>query len=260
MNKKFFFLTIFLFQFFITTNLSAAKNIPVFLAANIYSGHSIWYHPWEQTENQNYDIDARARVSDIDGLDDIASVILQSPDGTVFKTLYDDGLHGDGDENDGYYTTENIVNTTPPPLGNYRLIVTDNAGGSSSYLVSIRRYLDIPDNPSPGYEEHINNATPTFSWDEVDDAVSYSVSVSDAVDKVIWFQDNITSTSVVYNNDGTGESLIGGNVYTWDLIANADVTEHAFSDRFNIPFIYSSVEGMFRILCQGLCSAVCRRW
>ena len=245
MNKKFFFLTILLFQFFVTLNLSSAKNIPVFLAVNFNSSHEIWYHPWQQTENQTYDIHVEARVSDIDGIDDIASVILQSPDGAVFKTLYDDGLHSDGDENDGFYLTENLANTTPPPLGNYRLIVTDNAGDSSSYSVFIDRYLDTPDNPSPSYEEYINNATPTFSWDEVDDAISYSVSVLDAAGKTIWQQDNITSTSVVYNNDGIGESLVDGNVYTWGVYAGLDYTEHANSSRYDIPFIYSSGKPVF---------------
>jgi len=242
MNKKFLFLTIILFQFFVTLNLSAAQNTPVFLAVDINSYQAIAYNPWQQSEVKIYSIGGQARVSDIDGLDDIASVILQAPDGT-FEALYDDGLHNDGDENDGYYGTEARESTTPLSFGNYRLIVTDKAGGSSSRLVFINRYLEIPASPSPYYEEYINNATPTFSWNNVEDAHLYRVTVWDAAGETIWTRGDITSTSVVYNNDGTGESLVDGNVYTWGVFAYSDDGES--SNHFNIPFIYSSKKPVF---------------
>ena len=195
--------------------------------------------------DQQYGLNLRVQVSDAQGLENIASVLVTAPDSTTVYTLYDDGNHCDEGPNDGYYAREcGGSSSIQPQMGTYTFTITNKNDPplSVSHSVNISTILDLPTNPSPSNGAFIDTATPTFTWGPVNGATSYNLDVrsSDHFQQM-WHFENITDTSIVYNADGNGSDLQTGKIYQWGVGARDDQGNSSWYHTSNV-FNYSTGE------------------
>jgi len=112
------------------------------------------------------------------------------------------------------------ANTPPAEPVVFNFTATKKAGGTETASKTISGYVTsfaTPLSPTGSV-----NTTPTFSWNAVPGATSYSVQVSDANGNRIWNQYAIppSTTSVVYNSDGKGPALVNGQTYRYDIVTS----------------------------------------
>ena len=172
-------------------------------------------HWGRDQEYDSYGLEFRLNASDPQGLGAIVSVTVDVPGAAVY-TLYDDGQHNDNGANDGYFGN-NIWNLPDAPLtGEYIFIVTDADANTTTTSDILDNVIDIPRNAQPSNNSLVNSPNPSFSWTAVDGVTNYSVNVHDGTTQV-WYKDNITSTSVQYNDNGSGQALVEGKTYYWNI-------------------------------------------
>jgi hypothetical protein len=166
---------------------------------------------------EGYGIDFRAYVNDPQGLGDIESVVLLTPDDIQYD-LYDDGNHLDQIANDGCFgnSIQNIPTLSP---GIFTFKITDKSGNTKTKTDTVQIILDPPENIIPANNAVISSGFPVFSWNPVPDAVSYSIVVFDKYDYPVWQFNGNNATSVTYNYDNSGTDLIEGESYQWWLSA-----------------------------------------
>ena len=193
-------------------------------------------HNGDDKGNEGYGLELYANVSDPQGLGDIQSVTVTSPDGTVFS-LYDDGGHNDNDADDGRYGDHVWDFSQPPFLGEYIFTVTDHSNNTTIVTDTLDTVLDYPRNVRPRGNEVVTTATPTFRWDAVEGVSTYQVWVGDVNGRELWQRNDITESWVVYNDDGRGEPLIDGQTYNWNVSTRLD---DASSWHDGVRFIYSA--------------------
>jgi YD repeat-containing protein len=214
---------------------SFASDNPV-----ISEGPYIGSRHWGNNTEEEYSISCWLRISDPQGLDNIASVVANFPDGSFYAELFDDGNHCDDAPGDGGYGVCGNGMASPPPLGEYSIVVTDKDGNTVSGSTTVEHFLDFPTVFSPASGSVITNPQPAFTWNAVQGAVRYSLEIVNPENwELMWRQDDITGTSVTYNNDGTGQSLTEDILYRWGVSAWDD-KENGSWHHTQISFIYSS--------------------
>jgi hypothetical protein len=193
------------------------------------SAHSVHYG--DDKGNQSYSLYLGIQVSDPQGLGDIASVIVTGPDGKTYPIP--------DNNDDGWYDAWFSSSSIPPQLGAYRFKVTDKSGNWAEALDTIKALLDYPRNAKPADGEVVLTSKPTFSLNAVQGATRYWIWVYDVNRNRIWFQDNVKTTSVVYNYDGRASAdLKDGSTYTWHLGA-ADPDDNS-GEQNERSFTYST--------------------
>ena len=197
---------------------------PILSGANAYTAHQM-----DPYGNESYTINFNVRVSDPQGLSDIASVVVTGPKGTSYS------LSGSGD---GYYYGNSTSSTELPVLGAYTFRATDKSGNWTESVSSATAVLDYPRNVRPAPGEFVATATPTFSWNAVAGATSYYMSVFLANGPQIWYKNGPTLTSATFNSDGAAsDSLVEGNSYGWNI--NASDAQGNYGSWNSITFTYS---------------------
>ncbi len=187
------------------------QNIPV--AANAYVGSM---HNINNNSSENYGIELYVNVADPQGLETIASVVVTSPTGATYS-LYDDGQNSDNGPNDGRYAVHIWNFSEAPPTGIYTFTILDNNGNSAVTTDVLSMVIDVPRNTLPLHNAVVNAAAPTFSWDGVSGAINYSIGVHDMQHNNVWSQNDINATSIVYNDNLSGSSLVEGQMYQWQV-------------------------------------------
>ena len=171
--------------------------------------------------DQQYGLNLRVHVDDPGGIDNIQSVLVTAPNSATVYPLYDDGNHCDDGPNDGVYARECAGNNSnPPQIGTYTFTITNrNAPPQSiTQTANISTILDLPTNPSPRNGAFVDTATPTFTWGDVNGAISYNMEVRDPDGwQLMWSAWGTAGTSIVYNADGSGTALQSGKIYQWGI-------------------------------------------
>ena len=127
-------------------------------------------------KGEQYGLNLQIEIIDTQGLDNIDSVVVTGPDGTIQYVLYDDGQHCDNGPNDGRFGHDcSAMSQMPPVAGTYTFTIKDKDGNSVNHPVVISKILDIPRNVSPQSGTFVDTLTPTFSWGEVDGAARYNL-------------------------------------------------------------------------------------
>jgi YD repeat-containing protein len=206
-----------------------------------YGGSS---HSGGEGGEDEYTVNFEVSVSDPQGLDTIASVIVNAPDGSLYQTLSDDGEHCDEEPGDGIYGSCAPGISQIPPIGDYTIIVTDTDGNTDTGIITVDRILDIPRNPSPSGGNFVDTPTPVLTWNPVDGAVTYHLDVRNSDGEQVWWRNDISGTSVSYNDDGTGQDLLEGGVYRWGIGA-CDNEDNCSWHHIWIEFVYSSTDKPF---------------
>ncbi len=186
-------------------------------------------------------------VNDPQGLGDIDSVKVKYPDNSNHE-LYDDGQHSDNGANDGEYCLDNWDISGYPELGVYTFTISDKSGNITEITDTLKNNIDYPHNVSPIYNSVTDVATPTFTWDIVDGATGYSVWVNNKDNQNVWSSPTFTTNSVQYNYNGTGQSLVDGERYSWGVDAYLDEAHSwnhwnyfFYSSNSNNP-VYNNIE------------------
>ncbi|MBN2763035.1 MAG: LamG domain-containing protein, partial [Bacteroidales bacterium] len=182
-----------------------------------------------------YGLHLRLNVADPQGLENIVSVTVTTP-GSIVYNLYDDGQHSDNEASDGYFGYDAWNLNDEPLSGEYVFVVTDAEANNDTVVDILDHTIDIPRNVQPANNSIVTTATPTFSWDEVSGATSYRVNVHDGLTQ-LWHRDDISTASIQYNNNGTGQPLEEGKIYYWNVNAVIDDAETWHDEN---RFIYSS--------------------
>ena len=216
----------------LTKKVFSENNPNIFGSPTSYALHYTDIHGYEI-----FGINFFANVSDPQGASAISSVKVTDPDGKIYE-LYDDGAHCDNQANDNNYGL--CINNfyKPVPTGVYIFTATDEDNNTSKPAISnVNRILDVPGNLSPKYMEIVKNESPTFSWNVVNDAVEYRLTIFDQNGNQIWHRSNISDTSISYNDDNQGVALIETNTYQWNVYASDHEGNHSWCN--NIPFVYN---------------------
>jgi hypothetical protein len=188
-------------------------------------------HYGDDIGNQSYNLVLRSQVADPQGLSDIASVVVTGPDGKIYIIK--------DDNNDGYYETWFGSSTELPQLGKYTFRVTDKSGNWTEGVDSVTANLDYPKNVHPVQNEVVSTSAPTFSWNSVQGAITYTLWIDDLNGKRIWTRSSLTSASVVYNDDGNAnENLKDGSTYTWYV--NGNDADGNWGEHRGCRFTYST--------------------
>ena len=140
-----------------------------------------------------------------------------------------------------YYGIEIIQLIDSPLTGNYSFIITDAESNKDTVIYNLTNTLDIPRNLFPANNGFLTAENPTFSWDPVPGAITYSIYVNDQNGSV-WTRDNITGNSITYNDNGTGQPLSKNASYRFNVSAfyNEGRSWHydnnfMFVDAINLP-------------------------
>ncbi len=110
------------------------------------------------------------------------------------------------------------ANTPPASPVVFNFTATKKTGGTETVSRTISGYVTsfaTPLTPTGNI-----SANPTFSWNAVTGASSYSVQVSDANGNRIWNLYDIppSTTSVIYNSDGKAPALVSGQTYYYEIV------------------------------------------
>jgi ligand-binding sensor domain-containing protein len=202
------------------------QNRPVASNPQVY-----FRHYGDEDGNEEYHLHLLVNVTDPQGLDDIQSVTVTSPDNQVFelnKDMQQSGIY----QNIWFFQLA-------PPLGDYTFTVTDILGNKGTITKSLSQILDFPRNIVPANNEFVTTATPTFSWNVVDGTTGYHISVTDMNGTEIWWQDIPTdANSIGYNQNETGQPLTIGMTYRWQI--NAGGMDGASTWHNQATFVYST--------------------
>ena len=180
---------------------------------------------------QSYSLFLEIQVADPQGLDDIASVIVTSPDGKTYPILYN---NSDGDY-DGWTSPSSVA----PQIGVYRFRATDKSGNWTEALDTLTTVIDYPRNVKPVNGAVVNTATPTFSWDAVPGATRYQVGVNDASGNDVWESGSLKTLNVVYNSDGLAKAFLN-NGSTYRLSINCGDARNNWGSNNGNSFTYST--------------------
>jgi len=193
--------------------------------------NAITYHGGDDTGNEDWGYDFYAYAADPQGLSDIASVSVIAPGG-VTCTLTDP-------DNDGRYDGDIRNLTSSSLLGECQFTVTDKSGNTATLTDTLYAWVDFARNTTPTPNEVVSTGTPMFSWDAVNGISYYQLHVRIYNGPTVWGGVNITSgTSVTYNYNGTGQSLIKGTRYAWDLYTFDSKGNYGY--HYQADFVYSS--------------------
>ncbi|MBN2520290.1 MAG: hypothetical protein JXB17_07290, partial [Bacteroidales bacterium] len=186
---------------------------------------------------EEYGLVLEIDVGDPQGLDDIQSVTVSSPEAEVY-ILYDDGHHSDWYENDGRFAHHFGGLTDSPPTGDYIYTITDNSSNTVIVTDNLSMVIDYPRNLSPAYNEVVTDSTPLFTWDSIDNINHYWIRVREYEGNTVWGWIDIYDTTITYNEDNNGSDLIDGGIYQWDISTGLDDAE---SWHHGVRFAYSSI-------------------
>ena len=162
------------------------------------------------------------QVSDPQGINTIDSVVVNSPSGSLYATLFNDGEHCDGAAEDDIFGFCESGDTIPPELGPYTLIVTDEEDNSNTKVLEAKSFLEVPQNFQPGDGSLVKSSNPVFSWDAVDGAAKYSLTLLDCNNNMVWQKNEIVSTSIQYDEN----ELVQNKVYRWGIRAIDETEDH----------------------------------
>jgi hypothetical protein len=199
---------------------------PVLINPAVWSGHF-----GNEMGYNEYAISTQLTVFDPQGINDIASVKVTTPGGTVYSMQ--------DNENDGTYNGWVSGLSSPPATGSYIFRVTDKSGNWNENVDILTSNLDFPKNVNPGQGKLISSLTPVISWDSVPGAVKYQLWINKTDGPQIWWGGDLTSTSVIFNYNGTAsENLVSGAFYY--LAVRAIDAEGNWGEQNSILFGYSS--------------------
>ena len=184
-------------------------------------------------QQEDYGISFSVAAQDDHGSDNILSVIVTDLKGNEY-ILNDEGLLGDLQAHDGVYQFQRRGLTGPPNISTYVFTVTNKQGEFISKVDYINRSCDVAKVLLPDNKQIVTQPNPTFSWEPVDGATVYTVTVRNWANTPLW-QVDVNGTSVTYNGSS---SLTDGNFYWWDISTFDD--ENNFSHHYNLNFAYSS--------------------
>jgi len=186
---------------------STNGNAPVLANTSAISGH----YGTDKGE-ESYYIHLSTSANDPQGLSDIVSVIVTGPD----QKTYILNRSSDNSRFDLAFGGT----TSIPVLGPYKFRISDKSANYSEVTKNINSVIDYPRNLKPKHTEIVNNVTPVFSWRQVASAVKYTIRVNSTRNSELWRMDNLTDTTVIYNqNGGAGESLKFGFSYLLSVTA-----------------------------------------
>jgi hypothetical protein len=194
--------------------------------------HAQSRHMGNDNGEQQYGLRFYLSVTDPQGFSDIASVIVTGPTGIQYIIT--------DPEKDGWYDLWTGELTSPPALGTYTFRITDLAGNWIEATDNVTAVIDYPRNIIPRRNSVVSSSTPQFTWDAVAGAARYHVQVTNSNGGIIWDMDNLTSTTVKYNDNGSAsESLLNGSVYNWGIYCT-DADGNRGEQYFWISFLYST--------------------
>ncbi|HPQ21704.1 MAG TPA: FISUMP domain-containing protein, partial [Saprospiraceae bacterium] len=194
-------------------------------------------HYGDDLGNEEFGHTFDIEIGDPQGLDDIESVIVTSPENEVI-TLYDDGQHSDHYANDGHFAHHINGLIEAPPTGDYTFTITDLSGNSSTPTDNLSLVLDFPRHLSPGMNEVVNVPNPELKWDPVENADNYNVYVKNSDDSHVWGWYSTNDTSVVHNVDFSGSDLVDGEIYFLHVNIGKDDAESWHNE---LRFAYSTI-------------------
>jgi len=158
-------------------------------------------------------------VSDADGSDDIASVVVTDTEGidhAAARTNADAYLAG--------FAWEDWHTAAPPPPGPYAVTVTDGNGNADSIATAAAPWVaeSTPTLLAPPPDNSLVYETgPTFSWIRSIPGSENILGIWDeATDEDLWYYGTDTATSVVYGSNGEPadpQPLIPGHTYGWQI-------------------------------------------
>jgi hypothetical protein len=213
-------------------NLVMPPDAPFLQLPRIRSVH--WTNAYQ---GEGWGLDVSVYGSDPQGYQDIQSIRLEDPEGTLF-TLYQDG---DETDNTGRFPRWIDWLVTSPAVGEYTCMITDKSAHTASVPVNLTAVLDYPHNLSPPNNTIVSDSDFTISWDPVSCASWYWVAVRSADGShTYWASSQLTGTSVSYNGDGTGEALPEGGPYQLYVQAG---DEHNSSEVNGWNIYYSTTGG-----------------
>ncbi|KPK83775.1 MAG: hypothetical protein AMS27_11910 [Bacteroides sp. SM23_62_1] len=172
--------------------------------------------------NEGWDVHFGVFINDPQGLEDIDSVWVESPDGTVY--MMTDGTDGGGYPGDGIYTYGNGFNT-PLAIGEYYFYVVDKTGNTNSVTDTLVEYLDCPDILAPANNLIITNSEFSIEWEKVPGALSYWIDIAwieNGEENWFWHAGSIDTNYTSYQYDG--QELNSGKIYTIQVSAYKERT------------------------------------
>jgi hypothetical protein len=171
--------------------------------------NAVTYHGGDDIGNEDYGYDLWVEVADPQGYGDIASVILKTKGGIDYILTDDNG--------DGRYDRSPRGIPASSMLGQCVFKVTDKSNNITTALDTLSGWVQFAGNISPAYNEIVQTNSPVFHWDAVNGISYYQISVWPLDVPGNWSIDVINRTSVTYNENGTGQDLISGKRYGWDI-------------------------------------------
>ena len=184
----------------------------------IASNPSVYYAHWGRDQQyERYGLYFGIPANDPQGLGNIVSVVVATPTGLTYE-LFDDGQHSDNGAGDGYYAFNAWDLNESPVTGNYIFVITDAESNKDTAIYALNNTIDIPRNLIPVNNSLLTPETLTFSWDPVPGATYYNFNLF-YPDWSAWSKNNITGTSVTFNDDGTAPALLNNVSYNFQVTA-----------------------------------------
>jgi len=210
----------------VTFAYSTNTDAPILNSPESQSGH----YGNDRGDYHYFSLGFNISVSDPQGIQDISRVEVIGPVGSEYVL--------EDNNQDGWFNAWYDNLDQPPPTGAYTFVVTDKSNNQVQLIDTIFAVLDLPANVRPAHNEVITTSTPVFQWDAVPGAIGYRVRVEKTDGNRVWWKHNLTSTSVMYNYNGSAtEDLTDGNTYRWTVTA---YDAHGnFGEQYDVSFIYS---------------------
>ncbi|MBN1790231.1 MAG: T9SS type A sorting domain-containing protein [Bacteroidales bacterium] len=210
---------------------SSDPDKPLISYTQVYTVHDRFTNGTEQ-----YRLELNADVADPQGIADITSVTVTAPGGEIY-TLYNDGMHGDGNAGDNRFSNYDLPMTVAPAIGDYTFTATDGSAHTATVMDPLQSIPAVPENMSPLHGGIVNSPNPIYTWDAVQGATSYAIDVQDIQGNNVWNRNDLSTNSVEHNYDGIGSDLSPNHGYRWQLQA---YTEEGRSWQEWLTFTYST--------------------
>jgi parallel beta-helix repeat protein len=188
-------------------------------------------HYGDDTGSETFYLSLSVQLADPQGLSDIATVTVTGPDLKTYSLT--------DNNNDGVYDGWFGGTSNPPAIGAYIFRVVDKSGNWKEATDNVSAILNYPKNLKPLKNEVVSTPTPAFSWDAIPGAKYYRVWVNKINGYGIWSVGDLTTTSVVYNFNGSSTiNLIDGQGYS--LNVQGYDADGNFGEQSNQIFYYST--------------------
>ena len=185
--------------------------------------------------------------------DRVTSVVVEQ------DTLYDDGMHLDGDANDllyGYCSLDDVRRFTyPPTYVEFRLSDGEARGGFIDYeVIEAGPLASFPEPTSPPPGGSVDSTTPTLHWRSVEGADVYGIILWDRtptpegfLDDMVWGKGDLPGDVTSVSMKESATPLEYGETYWWAVWAvNTTQKPHEGLYAGTYPYYVMDV-GWFRV-------------